>query len=96
MAYNSKNIYDNYMRGTLLGFSLNLSMRISMSNLLVISLSAARRHRSDIFSSPSLFLNEVFTHFIVEKLLSASAEETGKLHLRSKSFMRLGLNAEFI
>lgn len=42
---------------------------------LVISVSDDSRHNSDKLSSVNLFLNGVSTRFIVETLLSASAEE---------------------
>ena len=70
--------------------SLKMSITLLISSFFVISLSDDRRHKSDIFSSVNLFLCGVFTRFIVEKLLSASADETGKLLFKWKSFIKFG------
>ena len=52
---------------------------------LVNSFSGARRQGSDNRVSSRRVLCGVFTRFIVEKLLSASADDTGKLLFNLKS-----------
>ena len=75
---NNAQSQNYHASGTRRGFSLNKLIIRSTSSFLVKSLSADSRNKSEIRSSVRRFRRGDFTRFMVEKLLSASADETGK------------------
>ena len=85
----------NY-RATLLSVRLKMSIMLFLLRALVNSFSEARRQRSDKRVSSRRFLCGVFTRFIVEKLLSASADDTGKLLFNNNYIYIIMLSTVYI